>query len=296
MINLVIRKLISVIFKESSETIREATFDFSAFYQLDGRRNIRFAFLCWFVGYSEGQKCFIVENDSDYQIFRLVEKDPKIVFYIKKILGFGKVKKIVLDGEKRYIYTVSDLKSIIKLIYIFNGNLQLKPSVKEFSKWFRNTDGIPVKRKNLCKATAKKISLKNAWLSGFINSKGRFVALLEYHRNISLPYSLILKLKIEKVADRDALVNIYITLVSRAARINMSTYEIVGAFSFLVQYLRRYSLIGKKNEIFKRWVRLYYYRSILNLNLLAKDPKAFSKLKRVIDSVNSDKSVDFYGV
>jgi hypothetical protein len=285
----IVEKLLSYIFKDSSETIREATFDFSNFNKCNKKNVLNPDFLAWFVGYSEGKNCFLTDEVTDYQTFLLIEKDPKILLYIKKNLGFGTVKKKV-NTEPEYVYRVSDLKSIIKLIYLFNGNLQLKTSYYNFYSWFRNTDGVPIKRKDVCTAQPLKITLSNAWLSGFINAKGRFIALLSEDSNITLPYMLITQFKIENVLDRDGLVKIYLALISDAGRIVNQDYKIAGAFSFLVNYIRMYPLIGKKNEIFKRWVRLYYYRVPLNLNILSKDKKAFLKLKRVIESVNSDLS------
>lgn len=286
-----IEKLLLYIFKDSSETLREATFDFSDFNTIYNiKKSINIDFLIWFIGYSEGKNCFLTDNITDFQTFSLREKDPKILLYIKKNLGFGSVKKLNINNDTFYIYKVSDLNSIIKLIYIFNGNLQLKTSFKGFYNWFRNTEGIPIKRKDVIKASFKKISLDNSWLSGFINAKGRFLAILTKKKKISLPYLLITQFKIENVLDRDALVKIYSVLVSESGRLIANDYTISGSFSFIVNYLRKFPLVGKKNEIFKRWVRLYYYRVPLNLNVLVSNKKSFLKLKSTIDSINRDES------
>lgn len=286
-----LEKLLQYIFKDSSETIREATFNFSDFninYNMD--KSINIEFLIWFVGYSEGKNCFLIDTSTDLQIFSLIDSDAKILLYIKKKLGFGSVRKVDINNDSVYLYKVSDYKSITKLIYIFNGNLQLETSFNSFLNWFKNTDSLASKDIYVIKSKGKKISLDNPWLSGFINSKGRFIASLLKDEKISLPYLLITKFKIENIFDRDGLVNIYTVLVSESGRINSNDYTISGSFSFLLNYLKTYPLVGKKNEIFKRWVRLYPYRVPLNLNILAKNKKAFLKLQNSIDFINKDES------
>jgi hypothetical protein len=286
-----LEKLLQYIFKDSSETIREATFNFSDFnikYNMDNSINIEF--LIWFVGYSEGKNCFLTDTSTDLQTFSLIDSDAKILLYIKKNLGFGSVKKVSINNDSVYLYKVSDIKSIIKLMYIFNGNLQLETSFNSFLNWLKNTKSLALKGNFVIKSREKKISLNNPWLSGFINSKGRFIASLLKDEKISLTYLLITKFKIENIFDRDGLVNIYTVLVSESGRINSNDYIISGSFSFLLNYLKNYPLVGKKNEIFKRWVRLYPYRVPLTLNILSKNRKAFLKLQNSIDFINKDES------
>jgi hypothetical protein len=63
-------------------------------------------------------------------IFVLTQKDPKILYDIKKVLGFGMVK----DFKTYSPFIVSDNSNCFLLYILFNGNLVLDSRIKQFIK------------------------------------------------------------------------------------------------------------------------------------------------------------------
>lgn len=89
-------------------------------------------FLYWFVGFVEGDGCFGVNKQNNRICFIITQKDPKVLYYIRKNLNFGKVYKNA-DGYFRYI--VSKRKNLDKLIAIFNGRLVLEKTSSRYKEW-----------------------------------------------------------------------------------------------------------------------------------------------------------------
>ena len=73
----------------SSETIREALQfdDYTKLGQPEHIPNVDKSFLEWFIGFTEGDGSF----DQSKLAFIINQKDPKLLFKIKKKLGFGSV-------------------------------------------------------------------------------------------------------------------------------------------------------------------------------------------------------------
>jgi len=158
----------------SSETTREATFNFVDFYKSLplGFRKPSINFLHWFVGFSEGVGDFTI--DSNNRLFFTIEQnDIKTLFTIKKELGFGKVS--VFHDKGRFI--VSDLNYISRLIYIFNGNILLKRTKILLNSWILAYNlNIPEKPIIFKDNFTYFRLLENYWLSGFLTVFGFFSA------------------------------------------------------------------------------------------------------------------------
>jgi len=71
--------------EESSETIREGSFDFTYFYK--HHKYIDPEWLQWFIGFSEGA---ILESKGRLY-FVIGQKDIQVLYHIQEVLGFGKV-------------------------------------------------------------------------------------------------------------------------------------------------------------------------------------------------------------
>jgi hypothetical protein len=64
--------------------------------------------------------------------FVITQNESKILYQIKEILGFGTISYDEL--AKTYRFKVLDLPSIIKLTYLFNGNLFLIHRINQLEK------------------------------------------------------------------------------------------------------------------------------------------------------------------
>ena len=85
--------------------------------------------LWWFIGFVEGDGSFIVSKNRCF--FIINQKDPKVLYKIKNILGIGKISKY--NNYYRYILTKQE--HILFLIYIFNGRLLLNKTNIIFKEW-----------------------------------------------------------------------------------------------------------------------------------------------------------------
>ena len=63
--------------------------------------------------------------------FIITQKDPKVLYYVKKNLGYGKV---YLCGDKYYRYVVSNREGIARLIKTFSGRLRLNKTNERYAR------------------------------------------------------------------------------------------------------------------------------------------------------------------
>lgn len=111
-------------FSEGSlETMREA-------FILDNN------FKHWFIGFTEGKGslgCIKSAGQGELLEFKITQSsaDAKILFFIKKKLGFGTVR--VQDKKnKTHCFKVNNKNGLKKIISILNGNLYLESRKEEF--------------------------------------------------------------------------------------------------------------------------------------------------------------------
>lgn len=123
--------------------------------------------------------------------FVITQKEPDILYSIRNKLGFGETKYD--KSANCYRYVVRDLTSIIKLIFIFKGNLFLDHRINQLNNWIlaiKQRQVIPSQQFSeleykiwvqelLLLNTADSISrvnisLKDSWLSGFTDAEGCF--------------------------------------------------------------------------------------------------------------------------
>jgi hypothetical protein len=184
----------------TSETTREAIssnfFDFSNYDENKKKhlKNIDKNFLVWFIGFVEGDGSFLArESQRDSQLgsslnaastgrayFQIVQKrdNIKLLYYIKKNLGFGLIGFFEKNGKEYAQWYTSERKHILTLIALLNGNLILEKRQKQFQIWVEKINqywnlNIPIK-KCLCE-----VSLSHAWLSGFCDADAGFYTNLQ---------------------------------------------------------------------------------------------------------------------
>lgn len=99
----------------SSETTREAplnkNFNFDYYFNNFKPKHIKpndYLFLEWFIGFSEGDGSFTISNKRCY--FSINQKDIKILYKIKKNLGFGQVFKYTQNNKTYGRYIVQDFE------------------------------------------------------------------------------------------------------------------------------------------------------------------------------------------
>lgn len=127
-----------------SEILRKTSFNFDTFYQLSSQKLEQVSALLqhqcepepewleWFIGFSEGDGSLITSKFG-VPCFVITQKEPDILYSIRNKLGFGDTKYD--KSANCYRYVVRDLTSIIKLIFIFKGNLFLDHRINQLNNW-----------------------------------------------------------------------------------------------------------------------------------------------------------------
>lgn len=152
----------------SSETISEKTFDFTLFNKYHKRIDNKW--LEWFIGFTEGDGAILESKGRLY--FIITQKDVKVLYHIKDILGFGNVTLNKVLGFGRFI--VADNKNLQKLAYLFNGNLILDKRKKQLNLWLNtlNRKGLSAPIELIDNQI--ELTLDSAWVSGFVDAEGCF--------------------------------------------------------------------------------------------------------------------------
>jgi Cytochrome C and Quinol oxidase polypeptide I len=137
----------------TSETTRKTSriHNFSSFHalykQLGFTNPISDTWLSWFVGFAEGDGALLISNGRPR--FILTQKESTILFHIVNYLGAfgGTVRKFTTGNTTFYRYIVEDLKGVLLLALIFNGNLAIPGSpegnsrINQLSKWIECING-----------------------------------------------------------------------------------------------------------------------------------------------------------
>ena len=286
----------------SSETTRESpslTFDFTnylEYYRPEHKRNedisVTIAFLQWFVGFTEGDGTFTCEPEGEKTKIRLrfsiTQKDAKLIFKVKKRLGFGYVSR---NGEY-FSFRVDDKKGIQRLQALFNGNLVLPKRIAQFVYWVNYKQEIQHPMFHLISPKAKPIlpSLEDAWISGFIEAEGCFYANLNTKKEFFSIKSHKVTITQQDTHGEKAVLE----HIKQLFKAKTETYLVkppdcfrivIEAFScqiIMVEYLRRFCLLGKKRIAALRWWRIHHMR--LNKSHLERANQ--NKLQRLCESIN----------
>ena len=224
----------------SSETTREASsfhFDLDlAFekscthlYPLKNKKE-KTVFLEWFVGFTEGDGSFGLTKSPTRKntkntrpSFHINQKNPQVLYKIKKELGFGRVHFVreEITGTTYYRYSVSRLQDVKTLILLFNGNLVLDKAQARFIQWVNAFNTLSNQRnalpyikppaqqalstKIVPHLTTTQINLNSAWLSGFTDAEGGFYASLSPNKKFRTGFRERYKFYITQKGERKLL-------------------------------------------------------------------------------------------
>nr|YP_009367556.1 putative LAGLIDADG homing endonuclease [Pseudoneochloris marina]ARK14547.1 putative LAGLIDADG homing endonuclease [Pseudoneochloris marina] len=267
----------------SSETTREApllkTFNFDNYFELYQPQHINLnnsKFLEWFIGFSEGDGSFINSRNRCY--FIINQKDIKLLYKIRKSLGFGKVICYTQNNQTYGHYIVQDQKNCQRLASIFNGNLVLNKTNERFQKWLLNLNIESL-------STKGSLSLNTAWLAGFIDAKGCFYARVRKHAKMTTGYQVIQKFSIGQIDELELLLCLK-TLLQTNAKVQKIFYEnhakpyyrieICSLLSndILLNYLTNFPCLGQKTIAIKNYKRINGY-------LCRKDHLQLDKIEKI---------------
>lgn len=308
----------------TSETTREAisslnsvsSFDFLDYVNLGKPthcNNIDPTFLEWFIGFFEGNGsiCSRLRTPSGYVSvplskavshvnakcgrvdFEIVQSitNIQVLYLIRKKLGFGRVTTFERDSRQYARWFTSKRENVLRLIYLFNGNLILEKRQKQFEQTLNLLNqfwniSIPLK---LWKS---QVTLKNAWLSGFSDAEAGFYTNINTGFRRGNYYEFITKFYITQFGEEMLLKQIQ-SLVKDTTKIQSLTnrytptkynrleickMECIEKFIF---YFMSFPLKGKRKIDFLRWARVYGYKK----RKLKLSERSAKKLTRLINNL-----------
>ncbi len=246
--------------------------------------------LNWFVGFSEGDGCFGVNYKNHRIYFSITQKEPQVLYQIKKTLGFG-VVRLYNDGYFRY--SVSDRSNLLYLIKIFSGRLVLKKTKVRFITWVENFNLHYKTNISILKLSEPVISLDSAWFSGFIDAEGCFSATqrsgrLTFRMRFSLKqkdeYSSLSQLLFCQKAKSEKGGN-WGRLTKRG---DLAIYELdsIIQLKFLISYLKKFPLKSKKYIAYCKWLKLL---AVIEDGGRGHD---YESIKAMAQSINKDSDED----
>jgi LAGLIDADG endonuclease/Cytochrome C and Quinol oxidase polypeptide I len=215
-------------------------------------------FLTWFIGFTEGEGSFIINNRGDLA-FVITQStiDIKVLEYIKEILGFGKV---IAQGKTTSRYITQSKVEIDIIISLFNGNIVL-PSKQErfetfvtgFNEWV-NKGRIKLSPVTIIKNSILP-SLNNAWLTGFADGEGCFTCSIGETKGFSFNFIIAQKFNINKIVLEHFCILFNGGIVSKHSVFNVNEYRIGGVKNCnkIFPYFNKYTLRTKKSISYTLW-------------------------------------------
>jgi hypothetical protein len=233
----------------SSETTREAI-------TLSDKENFKW----WLIGFAEGDGGFSVDQRG-YLTFKVTQSsvDAQVLFYIKKELGFGSVT-VQSQLNQTHQFRVRNKDNLLEIINIFNGNLRTKAKKAQFKSWleaFNHKYATNI----LHIESDKKVTLSNAWLSGFTDAEGCFTSSASLNKNtgkhiVTVRYIISQKDDVEFSTYLASLIDGYVTYVKSYDGYN--TVVNFGKLNKALSYLHDYPLKSKKHLSYLKWLKVYY--------------------------------------
>jgi hypothetical protein len=301
--------------KKASVLLQKNSFCFKDYglYSPSHLKKLNLPFLEWFIGFSEGDGTFSIRKATVQNKARLTfevgQKDPKSLFYIKKSLGFGRVRKYTRSetGEIYWTYLVDSKANVKRIIALFNGNLVLPKRIVQFQKWIQIAEKVNCLPSNFVNkqkdpASSVPLTLNSGWISGFIDADGCFYAALSPpSKGSRVSKGIKQKMHItqkSEFGDEKILQDIGLLFKSKAKvnrvkssknqvkatspyyRIEMSSLE---AHQTISKYLNNFPLKTNKKIAFVRWDRVVKAREV-NAHL---DETRLPKLGRLCKAINA---------
>lgn len=293
--------------KESSETTREtifqqnnikngkknSSFQFEAYFQIRNQTPSSTDFLEWFIGFFEAEgsfSCWLDGKKWRCQI-EITQKDPKLMYKIKKKLGFGNTTFFRRNNTTYWRYQVGKADHLRALIFLFNGNLVTDQKSQNFEffvyQFHKSQKEKPIQ---ILEKNQKGVSLHTYWLSGFLEGNGGFWATQKKNqKQTKLSTGLLIKFYVMQKNELSLL-----TRIQNVFKISTKVYQLNNgantvmynrletthrnSLNIIRTYLEMHPFLGQKNILIKRWIRLLDYKE-KNYPLTEKSSQ---KLRRLV--------------
>lgn len=217
-------------------------------------------FLDWFIGFTESSGSFMVNKDSSLE-FKIIQssKNAAILFYIKKTLGFGSIS-ILSKVNNTHHFRVRNKNSLIIIISIFNGFLQLEKSKIKFDLFLKSFNLYYNENIIFINFFTNLIKLDSAWACGFTDAEGCFtVSVIENSakKNASVQVRYSLSQKNEKII-MDHLAVLFRGKIYYSA--SHDEYNMCVQLTYLqvvLKYFKIFKLKTFKYVLYLKWLKIY---------------------------------------
>lgn len=292
--------ILNRLFKGSSETIRENTYNlFRKSYLFVYKNNIDVdnEWLDWFIGFIEGDGAILCGKNKISLV--ITQKEVSVLIKIKDKLNIGQVRYNYKDktSSLEYLknkklshgkYIIENIKDIILIYILLNGNLKLSNRKLQLKKWYlylqkydmKGTNINQLVRFNILKEfnlnkipdfldNDNKISFNDGWLSGFTDAKGNF-SIRIYSKEITYDYVKIILILDQKDAwDKlneisELFCDKKLSKLRKTKNGNMFRIEILcndinkDVYKRVVNYFDRYSLKTTKKKSYFIWKEILF--------------------------------------
>jgi hypothetical protein len=284
-------------------------------------KNIDSSFLIWFIGFVEGDGSFWTRDANVGTQFKFNKKTKRAEFeicqkieniqllnHIRTKLGFGKVSTFEKNGFSYCRFYTSQRQNIVRLIFLFNGNLILNKRREQFLNWLKELNlfwelGIEAKPFHL------QISLKNGWLSGFSDADAGFYTNVKTNfRGAKKPQGgyyvkFVTKFYITQKDEQGALQQILdlfestkkiakVTNGKTSVLYNRIEVQDAESSEKIFSYFLLFPLKSNRKIDYCRWVRVHSYK---NMHKVVTE-KAATKLVRLLLSIEEPSHVEIENI
>lgn len=242
-------------------------FDFSNFYQklaiyLPNITHPSEEFLTWFIGFTEGEGSFIVNNRGDLCfVITQSNADIQVLEFIKETLGFGKV---IAQSTHTSRYVTQNKREIELFIHLFNGNLILPSKKVRFEKFVRGFNIWVSKGRIKLNTVEFKDSfilpnLNNSWLAGFAEGEGCFTCSIGKNKGFSFNFNISQKWEENIQVLQHFCILFKGGIVSNHSADHVYEYRIGGVQNCknVFPYFDNYTLYSKKSLSYFLWKQIH---------------------------------------
>jgi hypothetical protein len=199
--------------------------------------------LIWAIGFLEGDGSITTHGPFRGELIT-VQKDPTPLHLLQSIFGgMGTVKPV--GGHWRWV--VSDRRSLVILLALFNGNVVCPHRVEQVGIWCHiyNVKHI---------VTSPFPGLFEAWLSGFTDAEGCFNAYLDAQGGIYFRFILDQKNGFAVLSGIASLFGAPVSTVMSRSGVNMFRMKLGATYySEVADYFHRFPLQSKKASSLAKW-------------------------------------------
>jgi len=293
--------------QSASETIRETSFNFSAFRQCYTRlfgkstQHLSDNWLTWFIGFVEGDGAIQTYANNTRVRFVLTQKESGILYYVRNMLGIGIVKHFPqgTSGNKNdfYRWIVDNPSDILLLAFLFNGNLAITHRIQQLALWVQCLNHRFGANTIEFINTAVSVTLQDGWLSGFTDAEGCFNVSITSNARYALGHVVKMRYLLDQkdsailhtIQDLFGFGKVTIRGLRPPKTDGVYRYTATGFKSMkdVISYFKVFPLLTKKALSFDKWLTIHN----LVINKLHLTEEGLAQVRALQKQININNSM-----